>query len=201
MYTLLFCTGRSFSDGHPALQETDTRAIVCARTSWGNTYDDQIGSPMRTDQARAYVESLLERLLGCEKVVADDDGDYPVQFRNCLYYVRVIGNDIPVVQVFSVALAEVEASPELLTELNTLNSDIRFARAFHVRGQVLIETDVLAEALDPAGFENACNCIASITLNVAPSLAARFGGRLTFADDPTTADLPTPASVPTGQYL
>jgi hypothetical protein len=156
---------------------------------------------MRTDQARAYVESLLKRLTGCDKVVADDDGDYPVQFRNCLYYVRVIGNDHPVVQVFSVAVAEVKASPELLTEFNTLNCDIRFARALHVRGQVLIETDVLAEALDSAGFENACNCVASVTLNVAPSLAARFGGRLTFTDDPTKADLPASATVPTGQYL
>jgi hypothetical protein len=153
------------------------------------------------DQARAYVESLLERLTGSEKVEADPDGDYPVRFRNCLYYVRVIGADAPVVQVFSVAVADVAATPELLAELNTLNSDIRFARAFHVRGQVLIETDVLAEALDPAGFENACNCIASVTLDVAPSLAARFGGRLTFAEDPTTADLEGPDTVQTGQYL
>ena len=156
---------------------------------------------MRADQARAYVESLLKRLTNSDKVGTDDDGDYPVQFRNCHYYVRVIGNDTPVVQVFSVAVADVDATPELLTELNTLNTDIRFARAFHVQRQVLIETDVLAEALDPAGFENACNCVASITLDVAPSLAARFGGRLTFADDSTKADQPAPDSVPTGQYL
>lgn len=156
---------------------------------------------MRADQARAYVESLLQRLTNSDKVGTDDDGDYPVQFRNCHYYVRVIGNDTPVVQVFSVAVADVDATPELLTELNTLNTDIRFARAFHVQRQVLIETDVLAEALDPAGFENACNCVASITLDVAPSLAARFGGRLTFADDSANVDQPAPDSVPTGQYL
>ena len=156
---------------------------------------------MRADQARAYVESLLQRLTNSDKVGTDDDGDYPVQFRNCHYYVRVIGNDTPVVQVFSVAVADVDATPELLIELNTLNTGIRFARAFHVQRQVLIETDLLAEALDPAGFENACNCIASITLDVAPSLAARFGGRLTFADDSTNVDQPAPDSVPTGQYL
>jgi Putative bacterial sensory transduction regulator len=156
---------------------------------------------VRADQARAYVESLLQRLTNSDKVGTDDDGDYPVQFRNCHYYVRVIGNDTPVVQVFSVAVADVDATPELLTELNTLNTDIRFARAFHVQRQVLIETDVLAEALDPAGFENACNCVASITLDVAPSLVARFGGRLTFADDSTNDDQPAPDAVPTGQYL
>lgn len=155
---------------------------------------------MRADQARAYVESLLTRLTG-DAITPDDDGDYPVRFRNCLYYVRVIGNDAPVVQVFSVAVADVEVTPELRTELNTLNADIRFARAFHVRGQVLIETDVLAEALDPAGFENACNCVASITMDVAPSLAARFGGRLTFVDEHVPAEVPAPDSFPTGQYL
>jgi hypothetical protein len=157
---------------------------------------------MRTDQARAYVESLLERLLGIDKVLPDDDGDYPVGFRNCTYYVRVIGNTTPVVQVFSVAVADVDATPELLTALNGLNADIRFARAFHVQRQVLIETDVLAEALDPAGFANACKCIASITLEVAPGLAERFGGRLTFADDhPDSAGVPAPDPLPIGQYL
>ena len=156
---------------------------------------------MRTDQARAYVESLLERLLNMDKVFRDGDGDYPVRFRNCLYYVRVIGTDIPVVQVFSVAVADVSATPELLTALNNLNADIRFARAFHVHSQVLIETEVLAEALDPAGFENACDCVASITLDVAPGLVERFGGRLTFAEDPSSAELPVPGPVPTGQYL
>ena len=116
------------------------------------------------------------------RVVADHDGDYRVWFRNCLYFVRVIGNDTAVVQVFSVAVADIEATPELLTELTILNAGIQFARAFHVGQQVLIETDVLAEALDPAGFENACHFVESVTLEMAPSLAARFGGRLTFAN-------------------
>jgi Putative bacterial sensory transduction regulator len=158
---------------------------------------------MRTDQARAYVESLLAKFTQSDKVKPDGDGDYPVRFRNCHYYVRLIGNDIPVVQVFSVAVADVKVTPELLTELNALNSKIRFARAFCVQDQVLIETDVLAEALDPAGFKNACDCVAAITLEVAPGLAERFGGRLTFAEDSAKTDAPQPEPevLPTGQYL
>jgi hypothetical protein len=70
------------------------------------------------------------------------------------------------------------------------------------RGKVLIETDVLAEALDPAGFENACLCVASITLDVASGLAERFGGRPTFADDdPDLTEVAAPDPLPTGQYL
>ena len=143
---------------------------------------------MRADQASAYVESLLKRFVGSDRVAADHEGDYRVWFRNCLYFVRVSGHDRAVVQVFSVAVADVDVSPELLTELNILNADIQFARALHVGQQILIETDVLAEALDPASFETACGYVESVTLEMAPSLAARFGGRLTFANRLTLAE-------------
>ena len=156
---------------------------------------------MRADQASAYVESLLRRFTGGHTPVADHDGDYRIWFRNCLYFVRVIGHETPVVQVFSVAVADVEATPELLAELNIVNAEIQFARVFHVGHQVLIETDVLAQALDPAGFENACNYVSAVTLEMAPSLAARFGGRLTFANRLTLAELPGLYSVRTGQHL
>jgi hypothetical protein len=153
---------------------------------------------MRADQASAYVESLLTKFLGSDRVVADHDGDYRVWYRNCLYFVRVVGHDSAVVQVFSVAVADVDATPELLTELNILNADIQFARAFHVGQQVLIETDILAESLDPAVFENACGYVESVTLEMAPSLAARFGGRLTFANRLSLADIPTPNDAQSG---
>ena len=156
---------------------------------------------MRADQASAYVESLLRRFTGGHTPVADHDGDFRVWFRNCLYFVRVIGHETPVVQVFSVAVADIEATPELLAELNIVNAEIQFARVFHVGNQVLIETDVLAEALDPAGFENACHRVSSVTLEMAPSLAARFGGRLTFANRLTLAERPAHDTIRTGQHL
>ena len=151
---------------------------------------------MRVEQATAYVESLLYRFVGGDRIVADHDGDYRVWFRNCLYFVRVIGHDVAVVQVFAVAVADVDVSPALLTELNTLNSEIQFARACHLRQQILIETDVLAEDFSPATFENACSHVETVTLEMAPSLAARFGGRLTFANRLTLATAPGLAGPP-----
>ena len=151
---------------------------------------------MRAEQATAYVESLLYRFVGGDRIVADHDGDYRVWFRNCLYFVRVIGHDVAVVQVFAVAVADVDVTPELLTELNTLNSEIQFARACHLRQQILIETDVLAEDFSPATFETACSQVEAVTLEMAPSLAARFGGRLTFANRLTLATAPGLAGPP-----
>ena len=155
---------------------------------------------MRLDMARAYVESLVENFLGQQKVEPDADGDYPLRFRSAGHYVRVVDAERPLVQVFSIALGEVAATRELLDELNVVNADIRFARIFHVRDQVLVETDILAEALDPAGFENACRCVASITDNIAAGLQQRHGGRLMFQDQATT-EVNQAEATPSGGYL
>lgn len=56
--------------------QTDTTVLVFCLDVLLNGRHHQIGSPVRADQARAYVKSLLERLTGSEKVVTDDDGDY-----------------------------------------------------------------------------------------------------------------------------
>ena len=67
---------------------------------------------MRTDMVRAFVESLLERLTGSEKVVPGADDDYPVRFRGALYYVRLVGDVDPVVQVFSARSAACRRRPD-----------------------------------------------------------------------------------------
>lgn len=133
---------------------------------------------MRLDQAHAYVESLLERLTRTDKVLPDHDGDYPIHLGNTTYYVRIVDDTSPVVQVFGVALADVESTPELAQTLNDYNCRIRFARVFHVQRQVLVETDILAESLDPAGFFNACDCVGSLSARYGPLLQQRFGGTL-----------------------
>lgn len=153
---------------------------------------------------RAYVESLLERLTGVEKAKPDDDGDYPVRYRDALYFVRLIGDVDPVVQVFATAVAEIDSSPGLLERLNAINSDIRFARVFWVRDQVLVESDLVGQSVDPEEFDSACRAVATITDHIGPQLAAEFGGRTAFGDskEEPAADTPPPAKEGhTGLYL
>lgn len=152
---------------------------------------------------RAYVESLLERLTGNDKVVADPDGDYPVRYKDALYYVRLIGETDPVVQVFATAVAGVPSSPALLEKLNEVNSLIRFARVFWVREQVLVESDLVGQTVDPEEFDSACRAVATITDHYGPLLAKEFGGTTSFADEKKEAagEEKPPASPGTGLYL
>jgi hypothetical protein len=132
---------------------------------------------VRSEMVRAWVESLLEELTGQEKITPDGDGDYPVRYRDSLYYVRLIGETHPVVQVFSVVVTEIHATPGLYESLNNLNRDIRFARAFWVRDQVLIERDLVGEELTRSDFHEACTAVATIADAVGDDLAKQHGGQ------------------------
>lgn len=139
----------------------------------------------KTDMVRAYAESLLKQVLDTEQVVRDPDGDYPVRFKSALYYVRLDSrsNDDPVVQVFAVTLAKVEPSAELFEEINRVNSELRFARMFWVRHQVLIESEMIGEELSFAGFSTACRTVGGAADYYGPRLAERFGGKTAFANE------------------
>jgi hypothetical protein len=152
---------------------------------------------MRRDVITAYVEKLLAVLTDAPQVSPDRDGDYPVRFGNALYYVRLVGDGEADVHVFAVAVDGVERSPELFAELNDINCRIRFARVFHVGGQVLVETDIVGDAIDPRGFSNACHVVASATDTIGTELAKKYGGRTAFEDDKEPGYEPPP----TGMYL
>ena len=158
---------------------------------------------MRIDQARAYVEDLLERMLGVERLVSDDDGDYPVRYREASYYVRLVQRREAVVQIFSTPVIEVEMTPALLEDLNTIDGEISFARAFWVRGQVLIETEVLADSLDLETFENSCSAVGQVSLRHGPTLHECHGGQLRFLERPEDEErtVATGNAVGIGQYL
>lgn len=153
---------------------------------------------MRRAVAAAYVEKLLAEVSEGGPVETDADGDYPVRYRSAKYFVRVVGDAPADVHMFAVAVDRIEPSPELLADINEVNAKIRFARVFHVRGQVLVESDIVGEAIEPSSFFTACSTVARITDQFGRQLAAKHGGTASFEDskDPEYSSPPL-----TGMYL
>lgn len=148
---------------------------------------------MRQDVAFVYVRDLIERMTGT-RPEPDHDGDLPVHLHGAQFFVRVVGPVNPWIQVFSVAVADLEASPQLLTILNEINGHIHFARAFHVGTQVIIEAEIWAEDVTPANFVYACQNVAAATDAFAPRIISALGGRPLFheskSDDYEQTELP-----------
>lgn len=129
---------------------------------------------MRPEPALSYVRDLIDTLTGT-RPEPDGDGDLPVSWRGADFYVRVIGQDA-IVQVFSVVLADLPADPELTVALNDINTQLKFARIFHVADQVLIELDIWADDVDPANFGDACHKVAAASDHFGRRLLEVFGG-------------------------
>lgn len=130
---------------------------------------------MRSDMVFSYVRDLLEGLTGT-RPEPDSDGDLLVGLGGAQFHVRVVNPDDAIVQVFSVGIADLEPTPELMTALNDINQQIGFARAFHVQGQVLIESEIWGSDVNVANFRHACHNIAGATDRFVPQLLERFGG-------------------------
>lgn len=131
----------------------------------------------------SHMETLIERVTGVDKANADHDGDYPVRFRDALYYVKVAGtDDRPIVRVFSTVVADVDPNPDLYEAINDINTRLGFCRCFWVSGQVLIETEHLGMTIKTDDFFELADNVASASNYFGPKLAERFGGKLAFDD-------------------
>jgi len=88
-------------------------------------------------------------------------------------------------------VSELEPSLDLMAAINEINTKLRFARAFHVSGQLLIEAEIWADDVNPANFTHSCRNVARITDEYSGAIHERFGGRLMF-DESKTADYQRP---------
>lgn len=138
---------------------------------------------MSRDMVTSHVETLIERITGVNKATADQDGDYPVRYRNARYFVRVAGNDDrPLVRVSSTVVSEIEPSPDLYEAVNDINTRLGFCRCFWLQGQVQIEAEHLGMTIKREDFFELADNVASASDYFGPKLAERFGGKLAFED-------------------
>lgn len=144
------------------------------------------------DMVRSHVETLIEQLVGVDKARSDGDGDYPIRYRDAAYYIRVVNDRVPVVQVFSTAVVDIECSDALLRALNEINSHLHFCRTFWVAGQVLIESEHLGMTLEKDDFRECAENVAAASDHFGPLLVKEFGGKLAFENDKTESYEPPP---------
>lgn len=153
----------------------------------------------------AYVERLLEDFTGTDALQKDAQGGYPFRYEDSAYTVRVVGTDErPAVRVWSVALQEVDSTPELLGVLNTINQRLLHARVYWAERAVVFEDAVLGLALNKGTLESSLVDVLEASNFFAPQLKEKFGGTLAFEDDPTDAPGTDPSAEPAagdGLYL
>lgn len=136
-----------------------------------------VTSPMLTgvERHRFRVEQVLNEVFGPGSTLRDDDGDYRLPVGRTATFARL--EDGPArLQVFAIALAGVPMSEALLVELNDQNAGLSFVRTFWVDDQVLVEGDVMADALDPEALVTTCKSVEILASQIAPILASMFGG-------------------------
>ncbi|TWH01493.1 putative sensory transduction regulator [Nocardioides sp. J9] len=159
---------------------------------------------MSRDMVDAYVERLLEEFTGNESLSKDDHGGYPFRHGNSAYTVRVVGNDDrPAVRVWSVALHEVDESPELLGVLNEINQRLLHARVYWADKAVVFEDALAGLTLNKGTLESSLVDVAEASNFFGPRLKEQFGGGLTFEDDPAeeAADPTAEPAAGDGLYL
>jgi hypothetical protein len=130
-----------------------------------------------TEKLRERLETMLKEHLGVGELVTDAEGDYPVRAGSAKYYVRLGGEDPPVVYVYAQILVGVAVSAKLYETLNAVNSHIKFGRMFHQDETVFVATELLAESLDLEELGQSCRSIADLADHYDDLFKLTFGGR------------------------
>jgi len=129
-------------------------------------------------RVRPRIERVIQEVCGASALVRDKDGDYPLDLSYLPIYARLVETGSCALQVFAVVLSDVDASIELLKELNDLNVHCAFTRVIHVEHQVLIETDLAADDVDDDTLRDAMSRVRRLANDVTPLLRAVFGGNV-----------------------
>src|SRR4051812_32612213 len=108
----------------------------------------------------------------------DDAGDLTVPWGSSIAHLRVIDGDPPLLTVFSVVLAGVARSADLLGALNDMNAGIMSCRVFWADGDVIAASDVPVRDLQTEELEHALWAVGSFADWADTELQPRFGGRL-----------------------
>lgn len=111
----------------------------------------------------ADVQEILDEALGMGRIEPDHDGDLPVPFEDARVFIRTVDGTPAAVQLFTVLAEANQPDPALLGRINDFNASLRGCRMFWTAGQVLLETDISADALSPEQLRTALNTVTDAT--------------------------------------
>ena len=137
----------------------------------------------KSDDLRSTLEKMLKEYLGVDKLVTDDEGDYPIRSGSAKYYVRLSEGTPSLVRVYAQILVGVYSSPALYDRINRVNAVIQFGRLFHDGETVFAATELVADTIDPEELAEACHSIAQLADTYDDLFKQEFGGQRQFEDE------------------
>jgi hypothetical protein len=140
---------------------------------------DALLMPIRSgmEMDRVGTEDVIEEVFGPDALIRDSDGDYQLKTTGVPVWSRLLDGDPVALKVFATVAADVEASPELFSELNDINASLRFARVDWNEHLITVSSELVASTLDPEELFNAFTRVNKIAEDMSGIIVARFGGR------------------------
>jgi hypothetical protein len=135
--------------------------------------------PMKTSlvMAREHIEEVIEQQFGNLALKRDADGDYPLRRHGHLIYGHLLTDSNPVLlRVFGVLLRDVQATPDLLQEINQINATNQYFKIYHYDNLVVASDDLVAESLDAVELATSVSKVARAIEEFSQTLSIVFGG-------------------------
>ncbi len=133
---------------------------------------------------RSMVEEALKRWIGIDQIGTDKDGDWPIRLGSAMGFVRIMDGLPPTLTAFSLLLRDVAVTAELLAELNSINSTLRYVRVFVSKHTVYAAMELPAVGLTPEAVTFMCNELGNVADHLDDQLHGQFGGSLIFDSSP-----------------
>ena len=132
------------------------------------------------EQLKPLVEAAIKGFCGDGEIQYDKDGDVPIRTGSAMVFLRLHDGKPPMVGIFAPVLWGIEESPELLTVINSVNSQIKFGRAFWTGKEVMVATEVPAIGVTAGAIGFAAFQVGSLADNLDDELQKQFGGKTMF---------------------
>lgn len=136
----------------------------------------------KVDVIQSHMELLMQRYLETDELKVEPSGAIAVSNRSALYRVRTLPGANPHVNVYAVAIEDIEADPGLYEALNDYNARMSHARVFWVDRKVIIDAELVGEGLDEVELACTISEVAGWSHDEGPKLAKTFGGTVADPD-------------------